>query len=366
MTGHEPRALIYCAGGGIGDSLMASVAARALLQRYAHVDALTLPSHREALERVPDFEEVLVDEGGDEAELAQRLQARGYDACIVTWATARTARVAQRAGIPVRSGQARRLYSWRFTHRVSVRSELGDVTSHWSQIVLDYARAIGCDTTDAAPHFVPTGADFARAEQIRAALNLSKGEYVVLHPTNAIAPQRGIWPTQGWAVLARELRERFDVPVVLTGTKTDAPIDAAILLEARDDRIFDVAGKTSIGAFGALAQDARIFVGITTGSMHVAAAVGAPTVGIFPFQTDTPERWAPVGAHTAIVRASYPCRPGERKETCPDYACIAHLDVPRIMSAAQSLAAATHDIAGFPPVRMGSMPVKPPEAPKNL
>ena len=71
--------------------------------------------------------------------------------------------------------------------------------------------------------------------------------------------------------------------------------------------------------------------------MHVAAAVGAPTVGIFPFQTDYPERWGPRGARTAVVRATYPCRPGETKETCPDYACIANLDVEGIVAAAAAL-----------------------------
>ncbi|MDQ2871956.1 MAG: glycosyltransferase family 9 protein, partial [Candidatus Eremiobacteraeota bacterium] len=76
---------------------------------------------------------------------------------------------------------------------------------------------------------------------------------------------------------------------------------------------------------------------ISTGSMHVAAAVGAPTVGIFPFQTDTPDRWAPLGTRTAVVRASFPCRPGERKETCPDYACIAALDVPGVIAAVETL-----------------------------
>lgn len=346
MARRSNKALVYCAGGGIGDSLMASVAARALAQRYAQVDALTLPSHREALQRVPDFHDVPVDDGGDETQLARQIEAREYEACIVTWATARTARVAQRARIPIRVGQARRLYSWRFTHRVCVRSELGDVTSHWSQIVLDYARAIGCDASDAVPRFIPAQPDRAQAEQLLAALSLSRRGFIMLHPTNAIAPKRGIWPVQGWAALARELRRRFGLPVLLTGSPADASINAEIVRTARDDKIVDLAGRTSIGAFGALAQDARLFVGITTGSMHVAAAVGAPTVGIFPFQTDTPERWAPIGAHTAIVRASYPCRPGERKETCPDYACIANLDVPRIIAAAQSLLM--------------------PEAPKNL
>lgn len=336
MTEPGTKALLYCAGGGIGDSLMASLAARALRGRYARVDALTLPAHRETLEHVPDIDTVLIDEG-DETALASRLEEHGYDACIVTWATVRTARVAQRARIPVRVGQARRLYSWRFTHRVPVRSEAGDVTTHWSQIVLDYARALGCDAQGAMPQFVPTDTDSARAEQLLATLGIPKRGYIMLHPTNAIASRRAGWPAQGWAALARALVQSFDVPVLLSGSSVDLAINAAIVAEAGDTRVTDIAGKTAIGTFGALARDARLFVGITTGSMHVAAAVGAPTVGIFPFQSDTPERWAPIGARTAVVRASYPCRPGERKETCPDYACIAHLDVPRTLAAASSL-----------------------------
>jgi len=319
---------------------MASLAARALHARYAQVDALTLPSHSGALERVPDIDEVLVDDGCDERELAASIAQHRYDACIVTWATARTARVPQLAQIPVRVGQARRLYSWRFTHRVPVRSELGDVTSHWSQIVLDYPRAIGCDTSDAFPRFVPADADDAQARTLMADLRLCADRFIIMHPTNAIAPKRGIWPVEGWAALATALRSRFGLPLLVSGSPADAPINAAIVRQAQDDEVYDIAGRTGIGGFGALAQRARLFAGITTGSMHVAAAVGAPTVGIFPFQTDTPERWAPIGERTAIVRATYPCRPGERKETCLDYACIAHLDVPRIVAAADSLLSA--------------------------
>ncbi len=316
---------------------MASVVARALHARYSRVDALTLPAHREALLRVPDIDEVLVDEGGDDGALAEQLASRGYAACVVTWATARAANVAQRARIPVRVGQARRLYSWRFTRRVIVRSERGDVTSHWSQILLDYARALGCETESAVPRFIPTDEDTSQAGALRAELHLPDDGYVILHPANAIAAKRGIWPARGWATLARALRERFGVPVLLSGSSADQTVNEAIRREAGDDRVIDIAGKTGIGAFGALARSARLFAGITTGSMHIAAAVGARTAGIFPFQTDTPERWAPLGARTAVVRASYPCRPGERKETCPDYACIENLDVPRILCACEAL-----------------------------
>lgn len=329
------RALLYCAGGGIGDSLVASLVARALHGRFAEVDALTLPAHREVLERVPDVDRVLADDGGDERILAKRLEREGYSACVVTWATARTARVAQLARIPVRVGQARRFYSFRFTDRVVVRSETGDVTSHWSDILLDYARAIGCDTDDRRYRFVPTEQDEREARELSAGTD----RFIILNPCNAVAARRGIWPLEGWAMLARALREQFAGSVFVTGSPADARMTEGVARIAADANVVSVAGHTSIGAFGALARRAQAFVGITTGSMHVAAAVGAPTVGIFPFQSDFPDRWAPLGARTAIVRASYPCHPGDTKERCRDYACVASLDVPRILAAVTALVA---------------------------
>ncbi len=328
------KALLYCAGGGVGDSLVASIVARALHSRYHTVDALTLPSHAQVLERVPDVDGVLVDRGQDERELAQYLKARGYDAAVVTWATPRTARVPVLAGIPARVGQARRLYSRRFTHRVTVRSERGDVTSHWAQILLDYARALDCDCADDRVRMEPTADDLQEARELLESLGNADRPFAIVHSTNAIAPARGSWPTRGWAQLVDAIARRFDLAVLLSGATADREIVQRL---ARESCGIAIAGRVSIGGFAALAQRARLFAGITTGSMHVCAAVGAPTIGIFPFQTDTPERWAPLGPCTAVVRASYPCRRGERKETCPDYACVANLDLPRILAAAQSL-----------------------------
>lgn len=335
QTATNSDALLYCAGGGIGDSLVATLVARALHARFARVDALTLPAHRAVLERVPDVDEVLVDDGGDERALAEQLRRRSYAACVVTWATPRTARVPSLASIPVRVGQARRMYSFRFTNRVVVRSEDGDVTSHWSQILLDYARAIGCDTQDCRYRFVPTAADEREAEQ----LGIGDEGFVILNPCNAVASRRGIWPLSGWAALAEALRKEYGARILVTGSQADAAMADGVARLAGDDAVISIAGKTGVGGFGALARKARAFVGITTGSMHVAAAVGCPTIGIFPFQSDVPERWAPLGPRTAVVRASYPCHQGDTKESCRDYACVANLDVSRILPAVASLVA---------------------------
>ncbi|MBV8331638.1 MAG: glycosyltransferase family 9 protein [Candidatus Eremiobacteraeota bacterium] len=335
------RALLYCAGGGIGDSLVASVVARALRERFAAVDALTLAGHRATLERVPDVDDVLTDDGEPERALADALALRDYEACVVTWATSRTARIPQLARIPVRVGQARRLYSFRFTKPVTIRSEIGDVTSHWSDILLDYARAIGCDTDDRSYRFEPTADDESEAQRALDSLGDSQEGFIILNPCNAIASKRGQWPVEGWVKVALALHERFGSRILVAGSPADAPIAGAIVTgtvaQTGPDAAVSVAGKLGIGAFGALARRTRAFVGITTGSMHVAAAVGCPTVGIFPFQTDFPDRWGPMGRCVAVVRPSYPCHRGDTKETCADYACVAQLDVPRIVSAAESL-----------------------------
>jgi ADP-heptose:LPS heptosyltransferase len=292
---------------------------------------------------VPDIDAIVVDDGGSEAQLVRTIAERRYDASVVTWATPRNARVPVAARIPVRVGQARRLYSYRFTKRVTVRSEIGDVTSHWSDILLDYARALDCDAPDPRYRFVPTQADQRDADAALEAFGIANdggGNFLIVNPCNAIASQRPVWPLSGWAAAIDALRRQYRIPIAITGSPADAPLTNALVSGASSDGppVVSMAGAFGIGAFGALARRARAFVGITTGSMHVAAAVDCPTVGIFPFQTDFPDRWAPMAPSAAIVRPSYPCHRGDTKERCRDYACVAQLDVARILAATQTIA----------------------------
>jgi ADP-heptose:LPS heptosyltransferase len=336
------RALLSCAGGGLGDALIASVVARALHGRFDTVEALALPAHADLLARVPDLDAVMVDAGGSETELVRTIAERNYEASIVTWATPRNARVPASARIPVRVGQARRLYSFRFTKRVVVRSEIGDVTSHWSDILLDYARALDCDTADPRYRFLPTEDDRRDANALLETLGIenARGSFLIVNPCNAISSQRPVWPLAGWFSVIDALRRRYELPIAITGSPADAHLTGALASAAGADGppVVSVSGALGIGAFGAFAQRARAFIGITTGSMHVAAAVDCPTVGIFPFQTDFPDRWAPLAPAAAVVRPSYPCHRGDTKERCRDYACVANLDVARILAATQTIA----------------------------
>jgi len=325
-------ALVICAGGGIGDVLLATPVMRALHARYGDVVALTTAAHREVLAGNPDLAEVWADDLPF-SESGARIARRQFAASVTTWATLRTAALPFVARVPQRVGQARRLYSRLFTHRVVVRSELGDRTTHWTQVLLDFARALGCDASDPAPLYVVSPGARGSVAATLADLHV-RAPYVVLHPTRGIAAAHARWPVAHLAELARMLGAAVDARVVVTGGGDDRAIADAV---AAASGAVSLGGRTSLAEFAALAAGARVVVALDSGPMHVAAAVGAPTVGIFALQSDEPDRWAPLGPRTAVVRASYPCPPGHRKETCPDFACLAALDIERVVATASGL-----------------------------
>lgn len=328
------RALLIAAGGGVGDTFLASVVARALRARYDEVDVLAAPAHRSILRGNPDVALILEDAS------AAALRTRAYDASVCTWATFENAMIPVMARVPVRVGQARRMYSLLFTKRVSVRSELGDRTTHWTQILLDYARALGCDTSDAQPRISLVADDRAEAQQLLDRSRIT-GQYAVLHPTRGITrPQR--WPVQTLGRLINALVERYELPLLVSGSREDRPLIERMFAEARTEpRAFmqrnaaaiNIAGMTSLRGFTALAQRAQFVVAMDSGPMHLAASTGTPTAGIFALRSDEPDRWAPLGTHATVVRGTYACPPAHRKETCPNFACVNALELGTITAA---------------------------------
>jgi ADP-heptose:LPS heptosyltransferase len=79
--------------------------------------------------------------------------------------------------------------------------------------------------------------------------------------------------------------------VVLTGTDAEAPISSAVAAAMRAEPL-DLTGRTSLGGLGALVRDAAVTVTNDTGTSHLAAAVGGPSVVVY--STSDRDRWAPI------------------------------------------------------------------------
>lgn len=137
------------------------------------------------------------------------------------------------------------------------------------------------------------------ADEARVAALLPAGRPVVaLAPTANWAPKT--WAPERFAALFQAVRQAVPdaVPVVLGGAGPSERAMAGPLLDALPEAV-DLVGRLTVPEAAACLRRAALFVGNDSGLMHVAAASGAPTVGLFG-PTDATE-YGPAGRCTAAV-----------------------------------------------------------------
>ncbi len=106
------------------------------------------------------------------------------------------------------------------------------------------------------------------------------------------------------------IQKRYDLTVLITGSP-DERGRAARVVERCCIQPFNLAGKTSIGELAAVLSACRGFIGVDTAALHLAAAVGIPTLGIFG--PSPAVCWAPRGSRHAVVSKDMPCVPCRQK-----------------------------------------------------
>lgn len=136
----------------------------------------------------------------------------------------------------------------------------------------------------------------APQDRARAAALLPCGRPIIgLGPTANWVPKA--WPADRFAALFRKL-DRDAIPAVFAGPGEAERMMAAPLLAALPEAI-DLVGQLSLPEVAACLARCALFVGNDSGLMHLAAAAGAPTLGLFG---PTPSaEYAPAGPRAAAV-----------------------------------------------------------------
>ncbi len=125
------------------------------------------------------------------------------------------------------------------------------------------------------------GADFSFLKGEIARFGLPP-RFALLAPGGSAARVAKRWPAERYADLARELKGRGVVPVVLGGWDEAAP--AAEIAKAGAG--ISLAGQTSLGDVADLARRAAGAIGNDTGPMHIIAGVGCPSLVLFSAASD--------------------------------------------------------------------------------
>lgn len=174
------------------------------------------------------------------------------------------------------------------------------------------------------------------------------GPIIAMHPGSGGYSTARRWPAARFAQLATTLFHDVRGQLLLMGGPEEAELHQEILtllpseLPARS-----LAGKGNIKVAAAVLEQADLFVGNDSALMHLAVAVGTPTVAIFGLTNAnawgpyTPE---PEGQWATVVRLDLPCMPcfyrGHQLGTpqgCATRDCLTTLGVDPVATAARRL-----------------------------
>ena len=138
----------------------------------------------------------------------------------------------------------------------------------------------------------------------RARQHLPAGRPLVALAPGAVGPSKR-WPASYYGEVAKHL-SRSGAIVVVIGSPTESPLAAEI--GDGDPDIRDLTGADLRNAILALGS-AAVAISNDSGLLHVAAALGTPTIGIFG--PTSPWHWAPLNPLAAVVQAEIEldCRP---------------------------------------------------------
>jgi len=118
------------------------------------------------------------------------------------------------------------------------------------------------------------------------------------------------WNIEKYSQLINQIISEYNFSVIIIGSP-DERKRADEIISKCSGSTYNFAGKTSIGLLPAVLKKCKLFIGVDSAGMHIAAAVGTPTISIFgPGHSAV---WAPRGELHRVVHKNFPCIPCKLK-----------------------------------------------------
>jgi len=328
----------------LGDIIMSMPALRAVRRHFpdAHLAVLVKDNLAAIFNDSPIVDEVIpyrfrrgLGGVGDRFRVGRTLKAKGFDAAVLFPNSLDAAIVAFLARIPRRVGYARDGRSLLLTDRVRASREILEV--HQARYYLNLVTVLGVesDDTDAGLWVAPPARE--RMLQYLRKNGVADGAKLVAFAAGAAYGPAKEWGRERFARLAARLTAGHGVRIILVGAPRERA-DADRLFQQIGNDALNAVGETALDELVALLSMCTAFVGNDSGAMHVAGALGIPTVGIFG--STRPDRTGPLGAQSTFLKSDVECAPC-LKRVCAsgDYRCMESITVTMVEDALKELGA---------------------------
>jgi lipopolysaccharide heptosyltransferase II len=322
----------------IGDVILSTPVLEVIKSEFpeSHLCFMLSSYTADVIKNNPYVDDVIIDDherkGGGLGEifkLIKETRKRGFDVAVVLRPTFRLALILFLAGVKYRIGTGFRYYQLLFNRKVYEHRKVN--LRHEVEYNLDLLRPLGIAPRKIYPSVYLSPEEDQFSSRIFQELNIAPNDTVVLiHPGSGDSSLN--LPPGRFAQVADKLIQELDAKIIFTGTEGERNLIDTIR-EGMEGEAFDLRGKTDLRQLAAILKKCDAVVSNSTGPMHLAVAVGTPTVAVFcPIFAAGPIRWGPYGEGHEVVLPPVPiclkCKP----TNCLYYNCMEKISVDQIVS----------------------------------
>jgi heptosyltransferase II len=326
----------------LGDAVMSLPAIRAIrgVFPHAHIAVVARPWVADLYGRERCIDRVIpytAQKGlGAKREFARRLQRERFDGAILLQNAFDAALVSWLAGIPERIGYNRDGRGILLTRAIPV-PEPGEIPRHERFYYLELLRRAGMiERFPISESIRLDGIPDARqsGESLLAALGID-GPVLGISPGAAYGTAKQ-WPAERFAETARLLAPGFGAAAIF-GSAAEKALCEQVAAAIRQGGLaaHNLAGATTLREFIDMAAACRLFLTNDSGAMHIASALGVPTVTVFGATDDTTT--GPTGPLARVIREHAECSPCLLRECPIDHRCMTRVMPERVAAAARQL-----------------------------
>lgn len=218
------------------------------------------------------------------------------------------------------------------THSVLRDNEVAK--GHQVEYYLSLIRAMGWKETSPAPIVYVGKFNLEKAVKLLGSSGIKEGESLVGLGPGAIFGGSKRWPPERFAEIGDRAAEGWGAKILLFGSDKERDICRSVS-DAMRHKPLNLGGLTSLGEAMGLISQCQFFVTNDSGLMHVAAALGVPTVAIFG-STD-PLATGPRGPQSKVVRREVECGPCLKPECPSDHRCMLSIQVEEVWATMEEL-----------------------------
>ncbi len=324
------RRILIRATNWVGDAIMTLPALEAVRENFpgAHITVLAKPWVAPLFEHHPAVDRVLVFHKGHGPragfvrmlKMSRIIRKERFDLAILFQNAFEAALLAFLGRIKLRVGYKADGRSLLLTHGV-FRTE-GVLTVHQVEYYCAILRAQGWVAEERDPVLHAGGEVREEAAGILTSNGIDPQDFMVGLSPGAVFGNAKRWPPDRFAEIGDRAVEKWGAKVVVFGSGGERAICDSVCGAMRHD-VLNLCGKTTLRAVMGVMDLCRFFVTNDSGLMHMASALGIPTVAVFG-STDHVTT-GPRGPKTRIVRRAVWCAPCLKQECPTDHRCMLNI-----------------------------------------